>query len=155
MSFICKVGYNRRSFLPCTSLPCSHAAAWPQGSRHSMFALILQVGTCRALHSECVPSHSFTHRKYGRSLRHIAKMGVNSARPFPCGVGSLRILHSRPAVHTQIITTISSMLAHLLSVKTILFYASIIGLFSLDNKKENSFFWRNLSWFLAYVQFLL
>ena len=65
---------------------------------------------------------------------------VNSARPFPCGVGSLRILHSRPAVHTQIITTISSMLAHLLSVKTILFYASIIGLFSLDNKKENSFF---------------
>ena len=30
-----------------------------------------------------------------------ARMGVNSARPFPCGVGSLRMLHSRPAVHTQ------------------------------------------------------
>ena len=27
----------RRSFLPCTSLPYSHTAAWPQGSRHSMY----------------------------------------------------------------------------------------------------------------------
>ena len=33
-----------------------------KGLRHSMFALILQVGTCRALHSECVPSHSFTQK---------------------------------------------------------------------------------------------
>jgi hypothetical protein len=32
------------------------------------------------------------------------------------------------------------MLAHSLSIKTILFYASIIGFFRLDNKKESSFF---------------
>jgi hypothetical protein len=32
------------------------------------------------------------------------------------------------------------MLAHSLSAKIILLYASIIGLFSLDNKKEKSFF---------------
>ena len=26
-----------RSYLPCTVLPYSHTAAWPQGSRHSMY----------------------------------------------------------------------------------------------------------------------
>jgi hypothetical protein len=36
------------------------------------------------------------------------------------------------------------MLAHSLSVKTILFYASIIGLFSLDNKKNCSFFFEEM-----------
>ena len=29
--------YHWRSCLPCTALPFSHTAAWPQGSRHSMY----------------------------------------------------------------------------------------------------------------------
>ena len=36
--------YNWRSCLPCTALPYSRTAAWPQGSRHSMFALFPQCG---------------------------------------------------------------------------------------------------------------
>ena len=56
-----------RSYLPCTVLPCSHTAAWPQGSRRSMCrAISSEWGTLRAQHSECVPSHSFTLVFYPR-----------------------------------------------------------------------------------------
>ena len=33
----CQYSFIWRSCLPCTALPCSHTAAWPQGSRPSMY----------------------------------------------------------------------------------------------------------------------
>ena len=38
---------------------------------YSMFALILQVGTCRALHSKCHPRHFFTPRSYSHPTQPI------------------------------------------------------------------------------------
>ena len=63
-------------------------------------------------------------------------------------------VRSHFAVHTQIITTIPSMLAHSLYASIILFYASIIGFFRLIIKK-NALFLKKLSYFLAYVKNLL
>ena len=36
-SLFANTSYIRRSCLPCTALPCSHTAAYPQGVRHSMY----------------------------------------------------------------------------------------------------------------------
>ena len=50
-----------RSCLPCTALPYSRTAAYPQGVRHSMYcAFFLRVGTLRAQYSKCHSRHFFT-----------------------------------------------------------------------------------------------
>ena len=40
---------------------------------YSMFVLILQVGTCRALHSKCHPRHFFIPKVRSRNAAHVAK----------------------------------------------------------------------------------
>ena len=37
---MCRYYEYGRSCLPCTALPYSHTAAWPRGSRHSMYCAI-------------------------------------------------------------------------------------------------------------------
>ena len=37
---MCRYYEYGRSYLPCTVLPCSHTAAYPQGVRHSMYCAI-------------------------------------------------------------------------------------------------------------------
>ena len=58
----------RRSCLPCTTLPYSHTAAWPRGSRHSMY---------RALSSDWGVlgrnTRSAFRRTPSRAMRHICK----------------------------------------------------------------------------------
>ena len=57
-----------------------------KGLRHSMFALILQVGTCRALHSECVPSHSFTQKSvHSVYFKNKSERGATERRQAPTG----------------------------------------------------------------------
>jgi hypothetical protein len=72
-------------------------------------------------------------RRYSRILQTMRKI---SARPFPCGVGSLR---KRKGCRLRNHDYFFHACAFIIRQNNP-FYASIIGLFSLDNKKEKSFF---------------